>query len=67
MCLYFAYVLCDEQIETGINAGDGVNFVTIPESLTQNIINITQTTYIVMQAFLEYGCFKLIEVLYTNV
>ena len=28
----------------GINAGDGVNSVTIPGSLTPNIINITQTS-----------------------
>ena len=28
----------------GINAGDGVNYVTIPGSLTPSIINITQTT-----------------------
>ena len=28
----------------GINAGDGVNSVTIPGSLTPDIINITQTS-----------------------
>ena len=28
----------------GINAGDGVNSVTIPGSLSSSIINITQTT-----------------------
>ena len=28
----------------GINAGDGVNSITIPGSLTPNIINITQTS-----------------------
>ena len=28
----------------GINAGDGVNYITIPGSLTPSIINITQTT-----------------------
>ena len=28
----------------GINAGDGVNSVAIPGSLTPNIINITQTS-----------------------
>ena len=28
----------------GINAGDGVNSITIPGSLTPDIINITQTT-----------------------
>ena len=28
----------------GINAGDGVNSITIPGSLTPSIINITQTT-----------------------
>ena len=28
----------------GINAGDGVNSVTIPGSLTPSIINITQTS-----------------------
>ena len=28
----------------GINAGDGVNFKTIPGSLTPSIINITQTS-----------------------
>ena len=28
----------------GINAGDGVNSVTIPGSLTPGIINITQTS-----------------------
>ena len=28
----------------GINAGDGVNSVTVPGSLTPDIINITQTS-----------------------
>ena len=28
----------------GINAGDGVNFTVIPESLTPSIINITRTS-----------------------
>ena len=28
----------------GINAGDGVNSITIPGSLTPDIINITQTS-----------------------
>ena len=28
----------------GINAGDGVNFITIPGSLTPEVINITQTS-----------------------
>ena len=28
----------------GINAGDGINHVTIPGSLTPSIINITQTS-----------------------
>ena len=28
----------------GINAGDGVNSVTIPGSLTPSIINVTQTS-----------------------
>jgi len=28
----------------GINAGDGVNYITIPGSLTPSIINITQTS-----------------------
>ena len=28
----------------GINAGDGINSVTIPGSLTPSIINITQTS-----------------------
>ena len=28
----------------GINAGDGINFVTIPGSLTASIINIAQTS-----------------------
>ena len=28
----------------GINAGDGVNHITIPGSLTPSIINITQTS-----------------------
>ena len=28
----------------GINAGDGVNFITIPESRTVNIRNIDQTS-----------------------
>ena len=31
---------------SGINAGDGVNFVTISGSLTPRIINITQTSNI---------------------
>ena len=30
----------------GINAGDGVNHITIPGSLTPSIINITQTSNI---------------------
>ena len=28
----------------GIDAGDGINFITIPGSLTPSIINITQTS-----------------------
>ena len=28
----------------GINAGDGVNFMTVPESLTSDIINVTLTS-----------------------
>ena len=44
MCKYFAYALCDEQIEAGIIAGDGVNSITIPGLLTKSIITITQTS-----------------------
>ena len=28
----------------GINAGDGTNFITIPGSLSQNILSITETS-----------------------
>ena len=28
----------------GINGGDGINFITIPESMTPSIINIAQTS-----------------------
>ena len=52
----------------GINAGDGINFVTIPGSLTPSIINITQTSNVGIPgiwmfkvnegkyAYVEYQC-----------
>ena len=35
----------DEAV-AGVSAGDGVNFITIPGSLTPNIINIDNTSNI---------------------
>ena len=34
----------DDNALAGINAGDGVNHITIPGSLTPSIINITQSS-----------------------
>ena len=47
---YIMFLYADGKIQwenfalAGINAGDGVNSVTIPGSLTPSIINITQTS-----------------------
>lgn len=47
---FVMFLYADGQIQlengalAGINAGDGVNSVTIPGSMTPSVINITQTS-----------------------
>ena len=61
----------DGNALAGINAGDGVNHITIPGSLNSSIINITQTSNVGIPGVWMFevgkgniGMFKLVAIIY---